>query len=65
MGHFHHKEEISVSYGNLGDKEVIKVPSLIGIDAYSKKRRKMARAGAKFMIFNENGKNWEKVYYLN
>lgn len=65
MGHFHHQEQISVGYSNTGDKEIIIIPSLIGIDEFSRKNRKLARAGAKFMLFENNSKTWEKVIYLN
>lgn len=65
MGHEHHGEQNTVGYGATGDKEVIKVPSLVGVDTYSKKLRKLARAGAKFMLIEDGSKTWEKTYYLN
>ena len=65
MGHFHHQEQISLGYSPTGDKEIIIVPSLIGIDEFSRKNRKLARAGAKFILFEDNNKAWEKVIYLN
>ena len=65
MGHVHHGEQNTVGYGLTGDKEVIKVPSLVGVDSFSKKMRKLARAGAKFMLFENNEKTWEKTYHLN
>lgn len=65
MGHFHHQEQISLGYSPTGDKEIIIVPSLIGIDEFSRKKRKLARAGAKFILFEDNNKTWEKVIYLN
>lgn len=65
MGHFHHQEQISLGYSPTGDKEIIIVPSLIGIDEFSRKNRKLARAGAKFILFEYNNKTWEKVIYLN
>lgn len=65
MGHFHHQEQISLGYSPTGDKEIIIVPSLIGIDEFSRKNRKLARAGAKFILFEDNNKTWEKVLYLN
>lgn len=65
MGHFHHQEQISLGYSTTGDKEIIIVPSLIGIDEFSRKNRKLARAGAKFILFEDNNKTWEKVIYLN
>lgn len=65
MGHFHRQEQISLGYSPTGDKEIIIVPSLIGIDEFSRKNRKLARAGAKFILFEDNNKTWEKVIYLN
>lgn len=65
MGHFHHQEQISLGYSPTGDKEIIIVPSLIGIDEFNRKNRKLARAGAKFILFEDNNKTWEKVIYLN
>lgn len=65
MGHFHHQEQISLGYSPTGDKEIIIVPSLIGIDEFSRKNCKLARAGAKFILFEDNNKTWEKVIYLN
>lgn len=65
MGHFHHQEQISLGYSPTGDKEIIIVPSLIGIDEFSRKNRKLARAGAKFILFEDNNKTWEKAIYLN
>lgn len=65
MGHFHHQEQISLGYSPTSDKEIIIVPSLIGIDEFSRKNRKLARAGAKFILFEDNNKTWEKVIYLN
>lgn len=65
MGHVHHGEQNTVGYGSTGDKEVIKVPSLVGVDSFSKKCRKLARAGAKFMLFENGSKTWEKTIVLN
>ena len=65
MGHVHHGEQNTVGYGLTGDKEVIKVPSLVGVDSFSKKCRKLARAGAKFMLFEDGSKTWEKTIVLN
>lgn len=66
MGHNHNKTEKAIGYGMYGDKEVIRVPSLVGPDQYAKKIRKISRAGAKFILFEENyGKTLETTYYLN
>ncbi len=64
-GHLHHHEQQAVGYSSTGDKEVIKVPSLMGVDVYSKKIRKMSRAGAKFLLFEDNQKTFERTYVLN
>ena len=65
MGHFHHSEQKSIGYSPLGEKEIIKVPSLVGVDDFSKKCRRIAKAGAKFFIVEDGSKTWEKTYYLN
>lgn len=64
-GHLHRSEQETVGVGYFGDREIIRVPSICGIDTYSKKIRGNARAGAKYMVFTENGKDWEKTYFLN
>lgn len=63
-GHLHRSSQETIGYGYMGDREIIRVPSLIGVDEYAKSIRKLARAGAKFITFNENGKSWEKIYFL-
>ena len=64
-GHLHSGESKTVGVGFLGDKEIIRVPSICGIDTYSKKIRGNSRAGAKYMVFDTDGKDWEKTYFLN
>lgn len=64
-GHLHSGFQQTVGVGYMGDKEVIRVPSICGSDIYSKKIRKNSRAGSKFITFSKNGKGWEKTYYLN
>lgn len=65
MGHFHHFEQKSIGYSSMGDKEIIKVPSLVGVDDFSKRNRKIAKAGAKFFLVEDGCKTWEKTYHLN
>lgn len=66
MGHKHHKDTQGVGYGMYGDKEVVHVNSLVGADTYSKKLRKISKAGAEFLVFEENiGLTWRTTYYLN
>jgi hypothetical protein len=64
-GHLHRSSQETVGFGYLGDKEIIRVPSIIGGDDFAKSIRRMSRAGAKFFTFDENGKNWEKTYFLS
>lgn len=64
-GHLHRNSQETIGYGFMGDREIIRVPSLIGTDEYSKSIRKLSRAGALYMIFSPNGKEWVKTYYLN
>lgn len=65
MGHFHHMEQQSVGIGLNTEKEIIKCPSIVGIDDYSKRVRKLSRAGALFMLFEDGVKTWQKKYVLN
>ena len=66
MAHKHHKETLGVGYGMYGDKEVVHVNSLVGADTYSKRLRKISRAGAEFLVFESGqGMTWRTTYYLN
>lgn len=65
LGHFHHLEQQSVGIGLNTEKEVIKCPSIVGIDDYSKKCRKLSRAGALLMLFEDGQKTWQRKYVLN
>lgn len=64
-GHLHHGYEEEIGIASKGSKEVVRLPSICGIDDYAVKARKLARAGAKFVNFTERGKDFEKVYWLN
>ena len=64
-GHLHSESGKTIGVASMGDREIIRVPSIVGVDNFSKTIRKNARAGVKYIIFTENGKDWEKVYYLN
>lgn len=64
--HLHHKNEESIGTADVGNKEIIRIPSLCGTDDFAKKMRKNSRAGAKFIIINaDQGKTWEKEIHLN
>lgn len=64
-GHLHRNSQETIGYGLMGDREIIRVPSLIGADEYSKSIRKISRAGAFYMTFTQDGKDWSKTYFLN
>lgn len=64
-GHLHRGSQETIGVGFNGDREVIRVPSIVGVNDYAKRIRKLARAGCKFMVFNEDGKDYEKTFYLN
>ena len=63
--HFLHLDQQSFGIGLNTEKEVIKCPSIVGIDDYSKKCRKLSRAGALLMLFEDGQKTWTKKYILN
>lgn len=64
-GHLHSFVSTANGYGAFGDRELIRVPSIVGIDDFSVSIRKSARAGSYFTIYNDNGKSFSKIYYLN
>lgn len=64
-GHLHRGSQETIGIGYNGDREIMRVPSIMGINDYAKKIRKLARAGCKFMVFSEDGKDYEKTFYLN
>lgn len=64
-GHLHRNSQESIGVGIVGDREVIRVPSIMGVDDYAKSIRKHSRAGCKMIMFTENGKDYEKTFYLN
>lgn len=64
-GHLHRPETLSIGISEIGDKQIIRVGSICGIDPYSKKIRKSARPSAYFAIYDDdNGKTWSRNYYL-
>lgn len=63
--HYHSESSKAIGVGNVGSKRVIRVPSMIGLDPYSKSIQKNNRAGAYFACFDEDGECFNKIYYLN
>lgn len=64
-GHLHRNSQQTLGIGYYGDRQVVRIPSIIGACDYSKKLKKLSRAGSKFYLFSENGIECEKTYYLN
>jgi len=64
-GHLHSGYSETIGIGYIGDRELIRVPSICGDDIFSKNIKKGARAGARYIIFTEDGKDFEKTYHLN
>lgn len=64
-GHLHRNSQETIGYGYMGDREIVRVPSIIGADDYSKSIRRLSRAGALYMVFSPDGKQWTKTYYLS
>ena len=61
-GHLHHAESCTAGYR----KEVIRVPSVVGVDSYSMLLNKTANAGATFFVIESSvGKCVEYPIYLN
>ena len=64
-GHLHRNSQDTIGLGTKGDRELIRVPSIVGVDSFSKSIRKSSRAGVKFFVFSDCGKELEKTYFLN
>ena len=63
-GHLHRPESKTIGVTELGDRVINRVGSICGIDAYSKKIRKAARPSATVAIYTDEGKTWQRQYYL-
>lgn len=63
--HLHRNETKPMGVARLGDRELIRVPSICGTDPFAKSIKKHSRAGAYFALYSDNGKELSKTYYLN
>lgn len=64
-GHLHRNGSEDIGIGDLGDRTIMRVPSICGTDDFAKSIRKSARPSAKVMVFNENqGLTWERKFPL-
>lgn len=53
-GHLHHEHEKTIGFNGQKNVRFIQVPSICGIDEYSMKLKKTAKAGTKLMIFEQD-----------
>ena len=64
-GHYHSPSSKTVGIAEVGDRTVTNIGSICGIDPYAKKIRVGARPSAYFALYDEdNGKTWQRNYYL-
>lgn len=63
-GHLHSLDIKTNGIADVGDKMLIRVGSVCGIDPYAKSIRKGARPSCFFGLFTEDGLGWQKTYYL-
>ena len=63
--HLHRSDVKPLGVGRMGDRELIRVPSIVGTDPYAKSIQKHSRAGAYFALYSDNGRELSKTYYLN
>lgn len=64
-GHLHRAESKTVGITELGDRQLIRVGSIVGTDSYAKQIRASARPSCYIALYEEdNGKTWSRNYYL-
>lgn len=63
-GHLHRPESKTIGITELGDRVINRVGSICGVDTYSKKIRKAARPSATVAVYTDEGKTWQRQYYL-
>lgn len=64
-GHLHRTESKTVGITELGDRQLTRVGSIVGVDSYAKQIRASARPSCYMALYEEdNGKTWSRNYYL-
>lgn len=64
-GHLHRAESKTIGITELGDRQLTRVGSIVGIDSYAKQIRASARPSCYIALYEEdNGKTWSRNYYL-
>ncbi len=63
-GHLHRPESKAIGITEVGDRVFTRVGSIVGVDSYAKKIRTSVRPSAYVAIYTDNGKTWNRNYYL-
>lgn len=63
-GHLHRPESKTIGITDVGDRVITRVGSICGVDTFAKKIRASARPSAYVALYTENGKTWNRNYYL-
>ena len=63
-GHLHRPENKTIGLSSLGDRQINRVGSICGTNTFAKKVRVAARPSAYISLYTEEGKGWNKTYYL-
>lgn len=64
-GHLHRGSAEDIGISDVGDRSLIRMPSICGTDDFAKSIRKSSRPGAKYMVFDKNeGLIWERKFCL-
>lgn len=63
-GHLHRPESKAIGITEVGDRVFTRVGSIVGIDTFAKKIRVAARPSVYVALYTDNGKTWNRNYYL-
>lgn len=63
-GHLHRPESKTIGITEVGDRMFTRVGSIVGIDSFAKKIRVSARPSVYVALYTDNGKTWNRNYYL-
>lgn len=63
-GHLHRPESKAVGITEVGDRVFTRVGSIVGIDTFAKRIRVAARPSVYVALYTDNGKTWNRNYYL-
>lgn len=63
-GHLHRPESKAVGITEVGDRMFTRVGSIVGVDSFAKKIRVSARPSVYVALYTNNGKTWNRNYYL-